>query len=65
MIMNDPYSDFSEQDHNELCDWFDEQEKETERLLNSVCEGVEPSTEQEEQEMGLSTDFELKAALPS
>ena len=63
--MNDPYSDFSEQDHDELCDWFDEREKETERLLDSVCEGIEVPTEQEELQMGLSTDFELKMTLPS
>ena len=29
------------QDHDDLCEWLDEQDAETQQLLNQVCEGVE------------------------
>jgi len=38
---NDPYSQFTDQDHDDLCAWIDEQEVETQRLLDQVCKGVE------------------------
>jgi hypothetical protein len=38
---NDQDSQFTDQDHDDLCAWIDEQEVETRRLLDQVCEGVE------------------------
>ena len=59
MNMNsNPYDEFTEQDHNELQEWFDEAtpfeeqqeplEASTLRLLDEVCEGVELPAEEEE-----------------
>ena len=40
-MMNDPYNEMTPQDHDDLCEWLDEQDIETQRLLDQVCEGVE------------------------
>jgi hypothetical protein len=40
-MSNDPYSQMTNDDHADLCAWIDDQEAETRRLLDQVCEGVE------------------------
>jgi len=40
-MTSDPYNEMTHQDHDDLCEWLDEQDLETQRLLNQVCEGVE------------------------
>ena len=40
-MTSDPYNEMTHQDHDDLCEWLDEQDAETQRLLSQVCEGVE------------------------
>ena len=40
-MTSDPYNEMTHQDNDDLCEWLDEQDAETQRLLSQVCEGVE------------------------